>query len=56
METTLVPIACLLLLVGFVAVIVHPASNQPMQLWRFGDARGDPINLNQARRLHTKPK
>jgi len=41
---------------GSIAVIVHPASNQPLQVWRFGDGRSDPVNLNQARRLHTNPK
>ena len=41
---------------GTIAVIVHPASNQPMEMWRFGDGRDDSVDLNRAQRLYPRPK
>ena len=40
---------------GTIATVIPPASNQPIQLWRFGDEPTQDVNLNNARRLHTSP-
>jgi hypothetical protein len=41
---------------GSIAVVVPPGTNQPMQVWRFGDAPNGKVALNQARRLYQVPK
>jgi hypothetical protein len=36
---------------GTIATVIPPASNQPIQVWRFGDEATQDVNLNQARLL-----
>ena len=41
---------------GSIAIVIPPAMNQSLQVWRFGDAVSGNVDLNRAQRLLQRPK